>query len=168
MKLIRIVSLTMISLLALAAVVVAIGFRWNWTDSAPIGLWRVTNDTAMVGDSLYICPPSLVWIKNLVDQNYMAPGYCPSGTVPFIKKAVAFGGDSFRIAPSGVVVNGELIDNSKPMSASYISTKREGIVEEGGVLLVSTTHPNSIDSRYFGPLNLRDSNAQTIVPVWVW
>lgn len=168
MKSIRIISLVLISLLALAVVVVATGFRWNWTDSAPTGLWRVTGSKAMVGDSVFICPPSLVWIKNLVDQNHAAPGYCPSGTVPFIKKVAALGGDSFRITLHGVLVNDELINNSKPMRSSYISTKREGIVEEGAVLLVSTYHPNSIDSRYFGPLSLKDSNAQTIVPVWIW
>lgn len=168
MKVMRVFYLVSIFLLATALIIVATGFRWNWTSSAPIGLWRINNKEATVGDLVIICPPPLYWIRNLVEQNQSAPGYCSSGTVPFIKKVAAIGGDSFRITLDGVFVNGELMKGSKPVNANYITHNREGIVGDGDVLVVSTYLPQSIDSRYFGTLNIKDSNARTIEPVWLW
>jgi len=168
MKVMRVISAVLLALLAVSLVIVVTGFRWNWTPSAPIGLWRINNNSVMVGDSVIICPPSLYWINDLVDQNQVAPGYCSSGTVPFIKKVAAIGGDRFRMTRYGVFVNGTLIKGSKPVNASYISEKREGVVSDGDVLVVSTYHPQSIDSRYFGPLSIDDSDARTIEPVWLW
>ena len=60
----------------------------------------------------------------------------------------------------GVVVSGDkdLREAFKPLQTDYLLSKDQ-------YLLISTDHPNSFDSRYFGPVN-RSKIYYKVIPIW--
>jgi conjugative transfer signal peptidase TraF len=67
-------------------------------------------------------------------------------------------GDTVSVSPDGVRVNGRLLPNSAPRNTDAagrpLSPWRFGTynVQPGKVWVLSSYHPRSFDSRYFGPI----------------
>ncbi len=83
-----------------------------------------------------------------------ATGTCPSGTRPVLKPVVAVAGDVVMLLDSGMTVNGTVIPQSARVPVTGIYTLPPGRypVTPGQVWLLSTHHPHSLDSRYYGPV----------------
>ena len=98
---------------------------------------------------------------------------CPAGYQPLLKPIAAIAGDVVDLTPDVVAVNGE------PMAQSHTQEHdRAGRVlphmpwgryqlTAGELWVMSTYHPASWDSRYFGPIRAETVIA-TVVPLWVW
>lgn len=137
----------------------AAGYRWNTTESMPIGLWRV-RDAAEIrrGDVVWVCPPNTDTFRQARRYHFVPEGFCPDNFTPLLKPVAAVAGDQVEVTAKGVVVNGRLLANSAPAAIDGLGRRlpqvprRAFIVQPGTVWLVSSYHPASFDSRYFGPV----------------
>jgi conjugative transfer signal peptidase TraF len=147
---------TVIATSAFAAAFVAIAITeplprliWNATASAPIGLYRIQPDRdPPTGALVAVTPPDRLagWLS--------ARGYLPEG-VPLLKHVAAKAGQ--RVCRTGAVVS---ID-ARPVAAAQTRDHRGRLLPvwrgcrrlaANELLLLNPAVPDSLDSRYFGPL----------------
>lgn len=131
------------------------GWRVNITGSLPGVFYRVSEDPAW-GDYFQFCPP--VVAAALPDARPGEPS-C-SGKVPLIKRVVAVAGDRVVVDDAGVSINGERLPNSTPKrfarDGSPLPSAVGVHVLGPGQVWVAGEHLDSYDSRYFGPVRIRD------------
>lgn len=137
-------------------------FHLATTPSVPMGIWRSIplQGALRRGQVVLVCPPDTSFFRFARKREYIPLGDCPGGFHPFLKPIGALPGDTVVVSDAGLLVNGKLIQNSKQKS-----TDRKGrhmpkfpsgtyTVEPGMFWFISNYHPDSFDSRYFGPLNI--------------
>jgi conjugative transfer signal peptidase TraF len=146
----------------------AAGLRVNHTPSMPMGLWiDRPGGPYRAGDIVTACP-ALTESQKV----YLHPGNCPSGMEPVLKPVAASEGDLVAVTPSGIRVNGIELPNTAPLDhdgrGRPIAAYSSGVyqVKPGQVWLL-VPHPDSFDSRYFGPVSSADVIARAI-PVLTW
>ena len=122
---------------------------WNASASAPIGLYRIHPDSnPPVGALVAATPPERLsrWLS--------ARGYLPEG-VPLLKHVAAKAGQ--RVCRINAVVS---VD-TRPVASARASDGQgrplpvwQGcrVLRTGELLLLNPAVPDSMDSRYFGPL----------------
>ena len=144
---------------------VGFGFVFNYTHSAPFGLYRGIADPASVSHTpapyVFFCPDRR-WPTMVGQPNYREPSHsCPDGLSPLIKPVLAWPGDTVRISSIGFEVNGRFIKNTAAInhdsSGHIIRPYPAGTytVQKDQLWVVSNFSPRSFDSRYFGPIPLR-------------
>jgi conjugative transfer signal peptidase TraF len=143
----------------------------NTTPSYPRGLYLPIGRPANVGDLVAFCPTSAV-AKYGMARGYLDPGRCPSGSVPLIKRLAAAAGDQVAIGPAGVVVDGKVLKESKPLARDGLGRplpqlRLSATLAGSQVLLMSDYEGASFDSRYFGPLE-RAGVLRAMRPVLTW
>jgi conjugative transfer signal peptidase TraF len=135
---------------------------YNASGSAPIGWYRVEFRLPSRGDLVAIRPSETLQ-SLLVGHAVLPPG------VPLLKRVVAVVGDRVCRFGTVVFVNGEAVAEALERDQS----QRPLPVWEGcftlfaGQFFVLQSHPDSFDSRYFGPV----SECQIIgvaYPIWTW
>jgi conjugative transfer signal peptidase TraF len=144
-------------LLALIGVLGLSGMRINLTDSLPRGLYLITDD--LNATLVEFCPQGIFSALS-VQRGYRPGGICPDREAPLIKPVIARPGDTVVVSAEGISVNGRQLPNTK--ARLYDSTGRplgawpSGVysVAPATVWVASTYHPNSFDSRYFGPISV--------------
>jgi conjugative transfer signal peptidase TraF len=135
---------------------------WNASASVPIGLYRLQPDPQPKVDEVVVVrpPADLVW--------FLAEGgYLPRG-VPLLKHVAALGGQ--RICRTGLAVS---IDGKHVGDA--LERDRRGralpvwqgcvVLSDAQVFLFNADRPDSLDGRYFGPLE-RSTIVGRASPVW--
>lgn len=141
------------------------GVVFNYTHSAPFGLYRRIANPATAPHSpppyVFFCP-DIRWPSMKGQPNYRSPmRSCPDGFAPLIKPVIAWPGDTVETTPQGVIVNGVALANtlllSQDSTGHAIHPYPFGAyrVQEGQLWAVSSFSPRSFDSRYFGPIPLR-------------
>lgn len=139
-----------ITMLAVGFAAKAVGLRINVTPSLPDALYIISKSPGR-GDVVSFCPPVIV--PTLVDD---ASGKC-GGKLPLIKRVAAVAGDRVEVKDDGVYVNGERIPNSMPLERDSIGRSlprlRGAWMLGAGEIWVAGEHPQSFDSRYFGPIS---------------
>ena len=132
-----------------------LGIRINASPSLPFGIYRV--DEAGTSNLVEFCPPP-PFGKFANFRGYRHAGTCPDGGAPLLKPVVARAGDTVSTSAEGVQVNGRLLPNSAPRTKDTAGRPlvpwRFGtwVVEPGTLWALSSYHPRSFDSRYFGPV----------------
>ena len=144
---------------------VGFGFVFNFTHSAPFGLYKEIADPTQAPRTpspyVFFCP-DVRWPDMKGEPNYRKPmRTCPDGFAPLIKPVVAWPGDTVETSAQGVTVNGQLLANTltidhdstgHPIRPYAYGTYR---VQPGQLWVVSSFSPKSFDSRYFGPIPAR-------------
>jgi len=141
------------------------GLIFNYTHSAPFGIYREIVDPASTPHNpapyVFFCP-DIRWTSMKGEPNYRNPmRTCPDGFSPLIKPVVAWPGDTVEISVAGIVVNGQLLRNTaticRDSSGRQLHPFPEGTyhVQKDELWVVSSFSPRSFDSRYFGPIPLR-------------
>lgn len=141
---------------------VAFGFVFNYTHSAPFGLYKGISDPVNIAHTpapyVFFCPDRR-WPSMIGQPNYREPSHsCPDGLSPLIKPVIAWPGDTVQTSSAGIVVNGRLIAHT-----ATIDHDSEGhpvhpyppgtyTVAKNQLWVVSSFSPRSFDSRYFGPV----------------
>lgn len=144
------------------------GYRFNASSSAPVGIWKISEATPVaVGKYVLICPPQHNVLDNLIRQGRMWKGRCGSGTVPFIKEVAALGAGDFHVSDQGVVIDDKLIPETAPYPWENLIPANPASIEPGEFIAIQTMHVGSIDSRYFGPLQVSDVIG-VIEPIWIF
>lgn len=132
------------------------GLRVNTTPSEPLGLWRIVPLTraARSGETVFVCPPDNVTMREARQRGYLRRGLCPCGFGPLIKTVIAVAGQRVdvtdRIAIDGVPIPGSRI-MEKDAQGRSLRHDQSGMVRPGEVYLHSE-FIGSWDSRYFGPV----------------
>lgn len=140
----------------------AAGIRINWTPSEPRGVYQVRPVSLGIkrGDLIEFCYTGKL-------NKYMTHGVCPNGSAPFFKQAVGVPGDLVVVGDSGVMINGAMLPESRPLRYSVADPSMALPVLRGRFLLqdgeywsYGTGMPaRSYDSRYFGAVKLADIRA---------
>lgn len=131
------------------------GLRVNTTPSEPLGLWRIVPLTraARSGETVFVCPPDNVTMRQARQRGYLRPGLCPGGFGPLIKTVIAVAGQRVdvtdHIAVDRVPIPGSRIMEKDGQGRSLLHDLSE-MVRPGEVYLHSD-FIGSWDSRYFGP-----------------
>lgn len=144
--------------LAIFALIFTSGLRFNFTDSAPRGIWAIQDvefSSLWRGKIVAVCPPALPLVKKMGEQGLLPYGYCPETEVaPLLKAVGAVEGDIVTIRTGKpVMVNGEELPNTIAKNTGVAWPDGEYIVKRYQVWVFSTYNPNSFDSRYFGPVD---------------
>lgn len=143
--------------------------RVNFTESLPIGLYRITEGPIVRGAIVLACLPAEA-ARFARERGYLWRGDCPGAAAPIGKLVLATEGDVVGVSKFGLSVNGRLIAHTKPSSADSrgrpIPHYAFGVytVKRSDVWLYSPHHPLSYDSRYFGPI--RTSNVKARLRPW--
>jgi conjugative transfer signal peptidase TraF len=158
------ILLSAIGLLGLA------GVRFNWTASLPRGLYIITNDANAA--LVEFCPEGVFSVLS-VSRGYRPHGVCPDRAAPLLKPVIARPGDTVAVSEDGLSVNGRPIENTKARRLDSAGRPLEpwplGVysVRPATVWVASTYHPNSFDSRYFGPIGV-SMIRHRLRPLWVF
>jgi conjugative transfer signal peptidase TraF len=138
----------------------AYGVRLNVTGSVPIGLYLVSS--APQASFAEFCPPE-PFASLSVARGYRRRSIaCPDGGEPLLKPIIATEGDSVEVSARGILVNNSRIPNTQQQLEDSrhrpLPVWPHGLyrVASGTVWVVSSYNPRSFDSRYFGPVQLKD------------
>lgn len=138
-------------------------------DSAPRGLYLVRHQAHERGARILVCLP-LALGRLGRSRGYLDPGRCPGRARPVGKRIAAVPGDLVRVGSEGLWVNGVPLSGVRRLirdsAGRFIPAVPEGTyrVAPGTAWLVSSFHPRSWDSRYYGPVAVAD-DAPALVPL---
>jgi type IV secretory pathway protease TraF len=78
--------------------------------------------------------------------------------MPLIKRVVGVAGDLVTATDAGIDINWRPVPNSRPLDldnkGSALPHLRGSFSLRQGEIWVAGEHPNSLDSRYFGPVKI--------------
>ncbi|MEW5997902.1 MAG: conjugal transfer protein [Proteobacteria bacterium SG_bin5] len=123
---------------------------WNASASAPLGLYRIEPDSDPVVNALVAVAPPAPLARWMTERGYLGED------VPLLKHVAAKAGQ--RVCRIGVTVS---VD-TRPVAVA-LTRDRLGrplpvwrgcrTLAAGEMLLLNPDHPDSLDGRYFGPLD---------------
>ena len=144
---------TMVSVLALA-VASAVGLPkkliYNASESAPVGFYWVDEGAISRGDYVYVYVPERVR-KLVMERGYLPPD------APLVKRVAGLHGDRICRVGIEILFNGALVAAAKErdgLGRQMPDWHGCHILSEQTVFLLQD-HPQSFDSRYFGPVDRR-------------
>lgn len=158
--------LVLLSLLGLSSALVVFAFAARYTGlqinvsgSMPYWIWREASSAPVErGRVVSFCPTLEQTQQQANSASWLSKADCLDGVMPVLKSIAAVAGDQVLVSKEGISVNGELLQKSARHNNARL---RSGLVPEGtykveaGQLwLISTYHPSSLDSRYYGPITL--------------
>jgi conjugative transfer signal peptidase TraF len=135
---------------------------YNASDSVPIGWYRITAiSTVAAGDLLLVhLPPE---VMALAAQR----GYLPAN-VPLLKSVAAVAPQQVCVRDSQVRVDGQLVARRlrRDRQGRTLPAWRDCRRLTGEELFLLGSHPESFDSRYFGPVSANAVIGRAL-PVWL-
>lgn len=124
----------------------ATGIVINFTGSMPDAVYKI--GVGERGSVASFCSPT---------PHSGRRGFCPDGSMPLVKRVVGVAGDAVNVTNDGVEINGHAVPNSRPLDNNFegkaLPHLRGEFLLKHGEIWVAGEHPNSFDSRYFGPVN---------------
>ena len=158
------VGLTLL-LIVLLLSCAATGLTVNITASWPRGLYHSKKITGSLenykNQLVLVCPdPENPAIIKAVENNILPAGpHCGSrGLAPLLKELVGIPGDVITATDQGISINGQQLNNSKikfKMFELLIHPGYTHTLQPDEYWVMSDYNPNSLDSRYFGPVSGR-------------
>ncbi len=151
-------ALWMICLAAIAAVAAPIavkhsGLRLNYTESSPVGLYRVLPDGPRYAG---ICLSKEVLDTAAKAGLQLEAGECSTGKQPVLKPIyLATPEAPVTFGPDGFTVYGKLLANTAPKNISRTGAPLSHVpfgTYPSGLWAISSFNRDSFDSRYFGPV----------------
>ena len=140
--------LSALALLLLAVFTVAaksLGMVLNVTNSMPGIVYQLGHGEK--GSIAAFCAP--------ISHQSVGRGPCPDGSLPLIKRVAGVAGDLVAATDAGIEINGQPVPHSRPLD---LESKEKALPHLRGVfrlqkgeIWAAGEHPNSFDSRYYGP-----------------
>lgn len=135
---------------------------WNATASAPVGLYRLHPDRRLtVGDLVAVRPPAPI-ARVLAEGGYLPPG------VPLLKRVAALAGTTVCRIGDTVTIEGNPVGTARPRDrrgrALPVWTGCRTL--HAGEVILLNPHPDSLDSRYFGPFPVASVLGRA-TPLWL-
>ena len=165
------VAIALTVVFVLLATAYLLGIRFNTSRSVPYGFYRIVDKPVARQVYVRFCPPATVPFRLARARGYIEAGSCPSGARGLIKTVVGVPGDYYRFSDDGLVLNGHLQTNTRPLredgaGRSLPLNRSSGILQAGQYILMGNNVPNSYDARYYGIINEQDMTA-VLEPVWL-
>jgi conjugative transfer signal peptidase TraF len=169
-KISRCAAIGVVALFSLVWVAIALGLRYNGSQSFPMGLYQATGPDAHKEDLVFANIPKTPLFVMAAERGYLSVAYSP--TRHLLKRLVGVAGDQVTIDSSGVQVNGIRLANSTPLPFDGAGRPLQPYVLDrllgpGEILLMSDYNASSFDSRYFGPLHATTIES-VLKPVVTW
>lgn len=149
---------------------VVCGIRINTSSSIPLGLYVATGDST--AELIEFCPTE-PFASQSSERGYRTPGTaCPDWAVPLLKPIVAVDGDLVTVSPDGISVNGRSLPKTAPLKFDRVGRPLQPWpfgqyrVVPGQVWVASTYSRGSYDSRYMGPIQIRQIRRR-LRPLWL-
>lgn len=124
---------------------------WNRTQSAPIGLYWLSDGPYKLGDWVIVSATSAEaeWAEN---QGYVGRNW------PLLKRVSALPGDTICRDQAEISINNERVSRTKLSdNAGRALPRWSGCVTlNADQLFLLNKHPDSLDGRYFGPTQKDD------------
>jgi len=118
----------------------------NVTDSMPGMVYQLGHGEK--GSIIAFCSP--------MQHPSIGHSACPDGSMPLIKRVVGVAGDLVTATDAGIDINWRPVPNSRPLDLdtkeSALPHLRGSFRLKQGEIWAAGEHPNSFDSRYFGPV----------------
>jgi conjugative transfer signal peptidase TraF len=157
----------MLTGLGLIAVPAVAGWQpriiWNVSASVPIGLYvTAPADRIALGDLVLVRPPETL-AAFLAERGYVARG------VPLLKHVAALPPQVVCVAGHTITVDGATVAHRRTadrLGRPLPTWHGCQALKPGEVFLLNATEPDSLDGRYFGPLQ-RTSIVARLRPVWI-
>lgn len=158
-------------LVIFVALVVLLGFavgirsrvRINWTDSLPRGLYLVSAipKEGLIRDEIVVACPPRTYAKIGREHDYLLAGGCPGGVAPVLKHVAALAGDVVRLSAAGISVDGKLLSGTALLTADRRGDSPAHVAfgtyrVAPGQIWLFTHKANGYDSRYFGPVPMKN------------
>lgn len=132
------------------------GIVLNITGSMPGTLYKLGHGEK--GSLASFCSP--------IAHPSIGHGACPDGSLPLLKRVVGVAGDRVTAADHGVQINGQSLPNSRPLDldtqGKALPHLRGSFTLKQGEFWAAGEHPNSFDSRYFGPVKFPRSDHRNV------
>jgi conjugative transfer signal peptidase TraF len=158
----RVGALAVLGLAALALGASTPRFVWNASASAPLGLYRVEQTTALGKGDLV-----LAWAPENARRMAADRGYLPE-SVPLTKRIVAVSGDTVCGNHNLILINGRIAaiqlvaDPQGRLLPPWTGCR---VLTPGEVFLLMAEVWDSFDGRYFGPIS-KSAIVGKLVPIW--
>lgn len=125
---------------------------WNRTESAPKGLYRLSDDPLTLNGWAVVSAeaPSAKWIS---DRGYLAPDW------PIIKRVGGLPGDEICRENEAVSINGVVVATALDVdfSGRELPVWQGCLIVKSGEFFLLNDHPRSLDGRYFGVTDSGDT-----------
>lgn len=119
---------------------------------------RGSNFSLERGMLVLACLPDEI-AKLAYERHYIASGKCKGDYAPVGKYIQAISGDEVRFTSEGIIVNGSLLENSKPYAMDgegrSMPVMLQDMVLPKDELVLLNNYAGSFDSRYYGPIPSR-------------
>ncbi len=148
-------SSLVLGVLVLAAVVSTRWVRLNLSPSVPVGVYRLARLAPPLARGTLVLLPVPDAVR-------------PWASLPLLKPVAGIAGDVACVLGGRLTVNDE--DYGPVLTAAHGMALPQWwgcTVVRAGEVVVASQAPRSNDSRYFGPVPIRDIKA-VAVPVWTW
>ena len=148
-------SSLVLGVLVLAAVVSTRWVRLNLSPSVPVGVYRLARLAPPLARGTLVLLPVPDAVR-------------PWASLPLLKPVAGIAGDVACVLGGRLTVNDE--DYGPVLTAAHGMALPQWwgcTVVRAGEVVVASQAPRSNDSRYFGPVPIRDITA-VAVPVWTW
>lgn len=135
----------------------SLGLRFNWTLSAPVGVYRELPGPSRRGELALVCLPSDIESLGRA-RSYLSAGSCRSGSSPVLKQVVALPGDEVEVRQDFFAVNGRMLDRSELRDVDSLGRPLAHVplghrkVPDGQAWVLGIHRERSWDSRYFGAI----------------
>lgn len=136
---------------------------WNASASAPIGLYRLDPTASPMPGDRVAWRPSPVWSRWMAERNYLPEG------LPLLKPLAATAPSVVCRQQDRILVDGRIVARARARDAAGRPLPRwSGCIAlaPDAVFLLAPEVPDSLDSRYFGPVDRRDLLGR-VVPIRV-
>ncbi len=173
----RVFAIASIFVLLFVLLLYACGARINRTNSLPKGIYRVVKKTPERGDIVTFWPSDCAEMRLARERGYIFDGAFNRvngvGYGLLMKRFLGVPGDVVSVTDDGVVINGSLVPNTRPLLWDNIGDPlpyirfTEYALKENETFFVSDHLPRSYDARYFGVQETRQI-VDVLVPVYVW
>jgi conjugative transfer signal peptidase TraF len=124
----------------------SVGIVLNVTGSMPDTIYKLGHGEK--GSLASFCSPT--------PHPSIGHGSCPDGSMPLMKRVVGVAGDLVTATDAGIEINGQPVPNSRPLdldtNGRALPHLRGCFGLKQGEIWAAGEHPNSFDSRYFGPV----------------
>ena len=144
------------------AACIANNMRINITPSYPLGLYQqqqIQDPAACKGQLVLVCPDrGNPVIRKAVELKILPPGtdHSPWRHVPLMKMLVGTPGDKVTVTDQGISINDHRLKNSKIKFEVFELLIHPGYnhtLRSNEYWVMSNYNPNSLDSRYIGPVS---------------
>ena len=170
---IRYIALVSMNFVLLLWIISLFGLVFNLSSSVEIGIYNETPipDPIKKNTIMSLCLPTA--IQSDVFTNFGIPtgaGRC-GGVQPIVKKIVGEPGDTISVTENGVIVNGTLLPNSTLSEVvikgyDWGNIYKDYTLSSGEYFVLGDKHPDSLDSRYFGPVK-KTWFIAALEPLWL-